>query len=152
MSVFRFTTSHYLCCIFKLFLILVFQYIREMDVSSILQNLNMLGSLIMHICSIMSITMYICLSSRTRLFIYDTRRWILSSGYCRRSAIVLSVLLRYTDSDCPFGIFKLFLLIQQLVGIVDSGRCLATNTVQHLLYGIYIWGNGMSLKSENDFL
>jgi hypothetical protein len=22
---------------------------------------------------------------------------------------VLSVLLRYTDSDCPFGIFKLFL-------------------------------------------
>ena len=26
-------------------------------------------------------------------------------------AIVLSVLLRYTDSDCPFGIFKLFLNI-----------------------------------------
>ena len=25
-------------------------------------------------------------------------------------AIALSVLLRYTDSDCPFGIFKLFLL------------------------------------------
>jgi len=25
-------------------------------------------------------------------------------------AIVLPVLLRYTDSDCPFGIFKLFLL------------------------------------------
>jgi hypothetical protein len=24
-------------------------------------------------------------------------------------AIVLSVLLRYTDYDCPFGIFKLFL-------------------------------------------
>jgi len=24
--------------------------------------------------------------------------------------IVLSVLLRYTDSDCPFGIFKLVLL------------------------------------------
>jgi hypothetical protein len=24
-------------------------------------------------------------------------------------AIVLSVLLRYTDSDCPFGIFKPFL-------------------------------------------
>jgi hypothetical protein len=23
-------------------------------------------------------------------------------------AIVLPVLLRYTDSDCPFGIFKLF--------------------------------------------
>jgi len=26
-------------------------------------------------------------------------------------AIVLSVLLRYTDSDCPFGIFKLFFYI-----------------------------------------
>jgi hypothetical protein len=26
-------------------------------------------------------------------------------------AIVLSVLLRYTDSDYPFGIFKLFLLL-----------------------------------------
>jgi hypothetical protein len=26
-------------------------------------------------------------------------------------AIVLSVLLRYTVSDCPFGIFKLFLLL-----------------------------------------
>ena len=26
-------------------------------------------------------------------------------------AIMLSVLLRYTDSDCPFGIFKLFLLL-----------------------------------------
>ena len=25
-------------------------------------------------------------------------------------AIVLSVLLRYTDSDCPFGIFKIFLI------------------------------------------
>ena len=25
-------------------------------------------------------------------------------------AIVLSVLLRYTDSDCPFGIFKLFFI------------------------------------------
>jgi hypothetical protein len=24
-------------------------------------------------------------------------------------AIVLSVLLRYTESDCPFGVFKLFL-------------------------------------------
>jgi len=26
-------------------------------------------------------------------------------------AIVLSILLRYTNSDCPFGIFKLFLEI-----------------------------------------
>jgi len=28
-------------------------------------------------------------------------------------AIVLSILLRYTDSDYPFGIFKLFLLLQE---------------------------------------
>ena len=27
-------------------------------------------------------------------------------------AIVLSVLLQYTDSDCPFGIFKLFLIVK----------------------------------------
>jgi len=26
-------------------------------------------------------------------------------------AILLSVLLLYTDSDCPFGIFKLFLIL-----------------------------------------
>jgi hypothetical protein len=31
-------------------------------------------------------------------------------------AIVLSVLLRYTDSDCPFDIFKLLSLKQQSVG------------------------------------
>ena len=31
-------------------------------------------------------------------------------SFCTFSlVIVLSVLLRYTDSDCPFGIFKLFL-------------------------------------------
>jgi hypothetical protein len=29
-------------------------------------------------------------------------------------AVVLSVLLRYTDSDCPFGIFKLFLELIKL--------------------------------------
>ena len=29
-------------------------------------------------------------------------------------AIVLSVLLRYTDSDCPFGIFKLFIAKTEL--------------------------------------
>jgi hypothetical protein len=29
------------------------------------------------------------------------------------NAIVLSVLLRYTDSDCPFGIFKLFLVVDE---------------------------------------
>ena len=29
-------------------------------------------------------------------------------------AIVLSVLLRYTDSDCPFGIFKFFLSVETL--------------------------------------
>jgi adenylate cyclase len=29
------------------------------------------------------------------------------------AAIVFSVLLRYTDSDCPFGIFKLFIQLIQ---------------------------------------
>jgi hypothetical protein len=32
-------------------------------------------------------------------------------------AIVLSVLLRYTDSDCPVGIFKLFLLSRSRINI-----------------------------------
>jgi hypothetical protein len=30
-------------------------------------------------------------------------------------AIVLSVLLRYTDSDCPFGIFKLLYILHMQV-------------------------------------
>ena len=33
--------------------------------------------------------------------------------------IVLSVLLRYTDSDCPFGNFKLFLDIYVLLRVVS---------------------------------
>jgi hypothetical protein len=40
-------------------------------------------------------------------------------------AIVLPVLLRYTDSDYPFGIFKLFLLNQ-----------IARYSFQHKLYNI----------------
>ena len=34
-------------------------------------------------------------------------------------AIVFSVLLRYTDSDCPFGIFKLFIL-QIRIGLLHT--------------------------------
>jgi hypothetical protein len=37
-------------------------------------------------------------------------------------AIVLSVLLRCTNSDCPFGIFKLFLLYPVVAYILRSGR------------------------------
>jgi hypothetical protein len=33
-------------------------------------------------------------------------------------AIVLSVLLRYTDSDCPFGIFKLFSISAEEVMLI----------------------------------
>jgi hypothetical protein len=36
-------------------------------------------------------------------------------------AIVLSVFVRYTDSDCPFGIFKLFLL--QVVSLLSDWGC-----------------------------
>ena len=35
-----------------------------------------------------------------------------------RLAIVLSVLLQYTDSDYPFGIFKLFLCIEWVSAII----------------------------------
>ena len=42
--------------------------------------------------------LYVCFVDRCLSFVY----FLL--------AIVLSVLLRYTDSDYPFGIFKLFLM------------------------------------------
>ena len=35
--------------------------------------------------------------------------WFSFYIYRIRNKLLLSVLLRYTDSDCPFGIFKLFL-------------------------------------------
>jgi hypothetical protein len=37
-------------------------------------------------------------------------------------AIVLSVLLRYTDSECPFGIFKLFTKIAKYRNNQDGVR------------------------------
>ena len=46
-----------------------------------------------------------------------TRSLVFFCMFCRSLfvlfllAIVLSVLLRYTNSDCPFGVFKLFLYI-----------------------------------------
>jgi len=45
-------------------------------------------------------------------------------------AIVLSVLLRYTDSDCPFGIFKLFLVKSKRTNIWthDHGFLVILNT------------------------
>ena len=36
-------------------------------------------------------------------------------SFCTFFAIMLSVLLRYTESDCPFDIFKLFSLFQELL-------------------------------------
>ena len=40
-------------------------------------------------------------------------------------AIVLSVLLRYTDSDCPFGIFKLFFMYN--IFVFQLITCYGTN-------------------------
>jgi hypothetical protein len=51
-------------------------------------------------------------------------------------AIVLSVLLRYTDSDCPFGIFKLFFLFNDYSksdGCIRSSHDLH-KTCQHLTF------------------
>jgi hypothetical protein len=36
-------------------------------------------------------------------------------SFCTFFAFMLSVLLRYTESDCPFDIFKLFSLFQELL-------------------------------------
>ena len=44
-------------------------------------------------------------------------------------AIVLSVLLRYTDSDCPFGIFKLFLKRFRVFRVACSVKDMPTSTV-----------------------
>ena len=57
------------------------------------------------------------------LSFFDIR--ILITSLCL--AIVLPVLLRYTDSDYPFGIFKLF-LICGLIKIVHS------NSISHLFF------------------
>ena len=51
------------------------------------------------VCVTRSLVLYECLVDRVCPFVL----FLL--------AIVLSVLLRYTDSDCPFGIFKLFLYL-----------------------------------------
>ena len=61
-------------------------------------------------------------------------------------AIVLSVLLRYTDSDCPFDIFKLFLnaiggFISAVVirrGHMPFCKTTRTNIVNALIYGLYL--------------
>jgi hypothetical protein len=45
--------------------------------------------------------------------ISDKNLFIMLFGYIYpNQAIVLSVLLRYSVSDCPFGIFKLFFYIE----------------------------------------
>ena len=44
-------------------------------------------------------------------------------------AIVLSVLLRYTDSDYPFGIFKLFL--QKTEGEIKNGQYRYIGNIEH---------------------
>jgi hypothetical protein len=48
-------------------------------------------------------------------------------------AIMLSVLLRYTDTDYPFGIFKLFLCIFQKVVVKDRYLTIgSTRKTQHM--------------------
>ena len=52
-------------------------------------------------------------------------------------AIVLSVLLRYTDSDYPFGIFKLFLRVSPnftsfLTTVPFPGGCRGANGTQEI--------------------
>ena len=58
-------------------------------------------------------------------------------------AIVLSVLLRFTASDCPFGIFKLFLLIWNKWDILVFKYC-------DILALIVLWWRilGMLIKSK----
>ena len=63
-------------------------------------------------------------------------------------AIVLSVLLRYTDSDCPFGIFKLFIkqnnssfIVVSLISVDRLIDCLlvaCSNIPAASPFGVYI--------------
>jgi len=53
------------------------------------------------VCVTQSLVLYVCFVYRYIFCICSFLPFIL--------AIVLSVLLRYTNYDCPFGIFKLFL-------------------------------------------
>jgi hypothetical protein len=59
------------------------------------------------------------------LYFYLYVLWIVAWPFVPfRLAIVLSVLLRYTDSDCPFDIFKLFQLTVIIISTVHSKlRC-----------------------------
>jgi hypothetical protein len=64
-------------------------------------------------------------------------------------AIVLSVLLRYTDSDCPFGIFKLFLFSLNYIVLYDKISITFTILLWSLENGIVLsvmYVNGWSLE------
>jgi hypothetical protein len=52
---------------------------------------------------------------------------------CFPLAIVLSVLLRYTDYDYPFDIFKL-LWQNNLVDSISFKPCIVLNTTEHITY------------------
>jgi hypothetical protein len=52
---------------------------------------------------------------------------------------VLSVLLRYTDSDCPFGIFKLFLNVNNVVIETCIGNTLFDKISAYTT--VFIWTN-----------
>ena len=80
---------------------------------------------------------------------WTTRNWkTLSSGTLKVQilksqitfllAIVLSVLLRHTDSDCPFGIFKLFLF-----------KSLWARKVNGINTMVKIWYGHLCLRGEN---
>jgi hypothetical protein len=64
-------------------------------------------------------------------------------------AIVLSVLLRYTDSDCPFGIFKLFLFSLNYIVLYDKISITFAILLWSLENGIVLsvmYVNGWSLE------
>jgi hypothetical protein len=53
--------------------------------------------------------MHLCVCNREVFSLYRLHVFAVCPFVLFLLTIVLSVLLRYTDSDCPFGIFKLFL-------------------------------------------
>ena len=102
----RFTDSDYPLGIFRLVLlnklISVFLEINTMDVTS--------GAWTAYPSGAPKFTpgfSWVCVTRSLVLYVYFVDRCL---SFCPfLLAIVLSVLLRFTDSDYPFGIFKLFL-------------------------------------------
>jgi hypothetical protein len=65
-------------------------------------------------------------------------------------AIVLSVRLRFTDSDYPFGIFKLFLVFRYCLNkLLYVSTCTEKHPIQQVIYNPSWFSPGTPVSSTN---